>query len=147
GALSSFQIEAAADGAAFDLQVAIAAQNHGVRPRQRRDFASVSLIDQRSQSTVVEAKIKNGAHPHLAALAPHDTHDIRRLAPWQHQVDQLDLAFLRYEAAFKDQGVAAIAPVCALDLGAGCKPPEAVLCVAEQGGEACAGIETRPAEP
>ena len=125
------------------------AQHRGVRANDRLDAAVVlQAIDPRNRKTVIEAQHQFHLHAHRAAFADDDPHHLRPAVARRHEIDQRDRAFGRFEIGFKDQRFAAITARnfwrCIRDRR---NQPAAVVGRAEQGGEAGAGVEARPAEP
>ncbi len=86
-------------------------------------------------------------HPHPAATSDHQAHQGRVAVPWRHEVDDRDRALCGFDVGLQDQRALAVASRRAGDRGGRGDAPTAVLGTAEQGGEAGAGVEARPAQP
>ena len=86
-------------------------------------------------------------HGHGPAQTHDDAHDVAYGIAHRHEVDQPDGAFRRFEIGLEYQRARAVAPQYLRVRRLRCDLPAPVLGRAEQRGEACVGIEARPAQP
>src|SRR4029079_8762529 len=82
-----------------------------------------------------------------SAAADDDARDVGRVAAERHEVDERDGALGRLEVRFEDERMLTIAPADRRIGRARRDQPPSVFRPAEEGGEAGARVEARPAEP
>ncbi len=99
------------------------------------------------QGPVVEAGDELGAHPHLAAHAFDDAHEVGEVAAQRHEVDEANDAAVHFQLGLQNQGVAAVAAAHAARFAHRGDEPAPVFRPAEQRGEAGPGIEAGKAQP
>ena len=96
---------------------------------------------------VVEPDHELHADLDLAVEALDDPDDVGVTAARRHEVDDADAARVGVEVELVHERAVAVAPLHAAHAARGCEQPAALALVAEQGGEAGAGVEARDAEP
>ena len=130
----------------------LAAQRDGggqpdeVRPGNGMDFAA-QVPDPRNLPAVVEPQPQRRSHRHLAVQAHRDAHDVRRIRPGRHEVDDPHRAVRGDPVRLEHEGVACVPAGGARAARRGGKRPVSLLVIAQQCGERGGRVETGQAEP
>jgi hypothetical protein len=111
------------------------------------DAGMVDPADPGDDLAEVEADHELRAHRDGAAEALHDADDVRRLAPWRHEVDRPHGALVGLEDRLEDQRVVPIPPARPANGRVRGEEPAAVVAPAQQGCEASARVEPGKAAP
>lgn len=80
-------------------------------------------------------------------MALHRAHDAREPGTWRHEITDPNRSGVGLPPSVQDTGAVSIGSTEALLRAHRCDTPKAVVVSADQGSEACGGIEARKAEP